>query len=135
MYKINIHTQHKRCEKLFHNPVWRVAMTNYVCAYNTSLFKDNRRNSWRNIAKAITTLQSGIRPIFSQPLCMCVNFMHKWRGTYSSKSTPIDRFLRSFFMLILFNLRVFARNLLRWNRRRNIFILMSELGFELGPCI
>ena len=40
-------------------------------------------------------------------------------GTYSLTSTPNDRFLRSFFMA------VFARNLLRWNRRGNIFFHIS----------
>ena len=36
-------------------------------------------------------------------------------------STPNYRFLRNFFMAGLFALRVFARNLLRGSRRRNIF--------------
>ena len=39
---------------------------------------------------------------------------------YSLKSTPNDRF-EKLFMAILFTLRVFARNLLRGNRRRNSF--------------
>ena len=42
-------------------------------------------------------------------------------GTYSLKSTPDDRFLWKLFMAILFTLRVFSRNLLRENRRRNTF--------------
>ena len=33
-----------------------------------------------------------------------------------------DRFLRNFFMTILFTLRVFARNLQKGSRRRNILI-------------
>ena len=40
------------------------------------------------------------------------------------------------FITFLFTLRVFARNLLRGSRRRNIFLyldLMSDLGFELRP--
>ena len=54
---------------------------------------------------------------------VCVNFIHKCRGTYSLKSTPNDRFLEKLFMAILFTLRVFARNLLRGNRRRNTFLI------------
>ena len=42
-------------------------------------------------------------------------------GTYSLKSTPNDRFFEKLFTPILFTLRVFARNLLRGNRRRNTF--------------
>ena len=38
------------------------------------------------------------------------------------KSTSNDRFLRSFFIAGLITLRVFARNLLKESRRRNIFI-------------
>ena len=41
-------------------------------------------------------------------------------GAYSLKSIPNERF-EKFFMAILFTLRVFARNLLRGNRRRNTF--------------
>ena len=47
---------------------------------------------------------------------VCVNFIHnKVGGTYSLKSTPNDRFFEKLFMAILFNLRVFSRNLLRGN--------------------
>ena len=51
---------------------------------------------------------------------MCVNFLYISGGTYSLKSTPNDRF-EKLFMAILFTLRIFARNLLRGNRRRNTF--------------
>ena len=51
---------------------------------------------------------------------VCVNFLYIIGGTYSLKSTPNDRF-EKLFMAILFILRVFARNLLRGNRQRNIF--------------
>ena len=40
---------------------------------------------------------------------------------YISGGTPNDRF-EKLFMAILFTLRVFARNLLRGNRRRNTFL-------------
>ena len=55
--------------------------------------------------------------------------------SYSLKSTPNDRCLRIFFMAALSVLRVLARNLLRRNRRRNIFVSISDLEFELGPYI
>ena len=53
-------------------------------------------------------------------------------GTYILTSTPNDRFLRNFFIAALFTLRVFARNLLRGSRRRNIFhisFLITDLAF------
>ena len=44
---------------------------------------------------------------------VCVNFIQKWRGTFSLKSTPKDRFfLRNFFMPGLITLRVFAEEIL-----------------------
>ena len=45
-------------------------------------------------------------------------------GTYSLKSTPNDRFFEKVFMIILFTLRVFARNLLRGNCRKNTFCIL-----------
>ena len=45
-------------------------------------------------------------------------------GTNSLKSTPRIRFFEKLFMAILFTLRVFARNLLRGNRRRNLFCIL-----------
>ena len=53
-------------------------------------------------------------------------------GIYSLKSTPNDRLLRSFFMKILFALRIFARNLLKGSRRRNNF---SYFHFVVWPGI
>ena len=44
---------------------------------------------------------------------VCGNFIHKWR----LKSTPNDEFLEKLFMTILFTLRVFARNLLRFPKK------------------
>ena len=70
-----------------------------------------------------------------QPFSYHALILYMSGGTYSLKSTPNDRFLRSFYMTILFTLRVFAWNLLRESCRRNIFILMSDLGFELGPYV
>ena len=67
------------------------------------------------------------------PLILCALILYVNGETYCLTSTPNDRFLRNFFMAGLFTLRVFARNLLRGNRRRNIFhisFLMSFLGIE-----
>ena len=50
---------------------------------------------------------------------LCVLNLYICGGTYSLKSTPNDRFFEKLFMTILLTLRVFARNLLRGNRRRN----------------
>ena len=55
---------------------------------------------------------------------VCVNFIHKWLDLQFLKSTPNDRFLEKLFMAILFALRVFAGNLLRGNRQRNIFRIL-----------
>ena len=64
---------------------------------------------------------------------VCVKFLYVSGGTYSLTSTPNDIFLRNFFMVVLFTLRVFANNLLRGSRRRNIFhisFLTTDLGYE-----
>ena len=58
----------------------------------------------------------------ASPLMLCVLILYMSGWTYNLKSTPNDRFLWSFFMAILFKLKVFVRSLLRGNRRRNIFI-------------
>ena len=66
-------------------------------------------------------------PPFSQeyglltPIMLCMLILHVSGGTYSLTLTPNDRFLRNFFMTSLLTLRVFARNLLRENGRKNIF--------------
>ena len=52
---------------------------------------------------------------------VCVHFIHKWRDL---NSTPNDRFFEKLFMAILFTLRVFARNLLRGNRRKILFCIL-----------
>ena len=52
---------------------------------------------------------------------LCVLILYISGGTYSLQSAPNDRFFEKLFMEICFTLRVFARNLLRGNRRRNPF--------------
>ena len=49
---------------------------------------------------------------------LCALILYVSGGTYSLTSTPNDRF----FMAVLYTLRIFARNLLRESRRRNIFL-------------
>ena len=76
--------------------------------------------------------------LFSQDYGLAFHTTHIVCVTvYSLTSTPNDRFLRNFFMTGLFTLRVFARNLLSGNRRRNIvfswFLLMPDLGYEPWP--
>ena len=65
---------------------------------------------------------------------LCVLILYISGGTYSLKSTPNDRFVEKLFMAILFTLRVFARNLLRGNRRRNTFrISFWCLAWDSNP--
>ena len=65
---------------------------------------------------------------------LCVLILYISSGTYSIKSTPNDRFLRNYFMAGLFTLIVFARNLLRGNRRKNTFrILFWCLAWDSDP--
>ena len=52
---------------------------------------------------------------------LCVLILYISGGTFSLKSTLNDKFLEKLFMTILFNLRVFAKNLVKGNRRRNTF--------------
>ena len=53
---------------------------------------------------------------------VCVNFIDKWRDLQFTVDTERQiYFLRNFSWQFLFTLRVFARNLLRGNRRRNTF--------------
>ena len=70
--------------------------------------------------------------IFFSPLMLCVFILNISGRTYILKSTPNDRFYKKFFMAILFTIRVFARNLLRGNCRRNIFFSYFAL-IDHGP--
>ena len=65
---------------------------------------------------------------------LCVLNLYISGGTYSLKSTSNDRFFEKLFMAILFTLRVFARNLLRGNRRRNtLSISFWCLAWDSNP--
>ena len=82
----------------------------------------------RNAGPNNTTLQ------FLTPLMLCMLILYISVGTYNLKSTPNDRFFEKLFMAIWFTLRVFARNPLRGNRRRNTFcILFCCLAWDSNP--
>ena len=56
---------------------------------------------------------------------VCVSFIHEWRDLQFLKSPKTDserQIFEKLFMVILFTLRVLARNLLGESRPRNIFI-------------
>ena len=66
---------------------------------------------------------------------VCVNFRHKWRDLQFKVDSELQIFFfEKLFMAILFTLRVFARNLLGGNRRRNTFrILFWCLAWGSNP--
>ena len=61
---------------------------------------------------------------------VCVNFIHKWRDLQFKVESERQIFLRNFSWQFLFTLRVFGRNLLRGNRRRNAFCTFC---FDVWP--
>ena len=63
-------------------------------------------------------------PSFSHHLCcVCKNLIHKWRDLQYKVDSEWQIF-EKLFVANLFTLRVFARNLLRGNRRRNTFCIL-----------
>ena len=71
--------------------------------------------------------------LISIMLCALLFFIPKWRDLqFNVDSEGHFLFLRKSFMAGLFTLRVFARNLLRGNCRRNIFFLFR---FNVQPII
>ena len=65
---------------------------------------------------------------------LCVFILYISSRTYNLKSTPNDRFFEKVFKTILFTPRVFARNLLRGNRRKiNFCILFWCLAWGSNP--
>ena len=63
---------------------------------------------------------------------VCANFIHKWRDLQFTGTTT--RNYRNFSWQFLLALRVFARNLLRGNRRRNTFrISFWCLAWDSNP--
>ena len=60
----------------------------------------------------------------------------KWRPQYMSGGTYNSELqIFKLFRAIPFTLRGFVRNLLKRSRKRNIFVSISDLGFELGPYV
>ena len=55
---------------------------------------------------------------------VCANFIHKWRDLQFKVDSERQIVLRNFSWQFLFTFRVFTRNLLRGNRRRNIFRIL-----------
>ena len=64
-------------------------------------------------------------------LMSCALILYVSGGLYSLTSTPNVRFLRSFSLQVLFTVRVFGRNLLRGNCRRNIFFILRFDGIQI----
>ena len=60
---------------------------------------------------------------------LCVLILYMSGGTYSLKSTPNDRFVGNFFIVILFNLKTLNKSLHR-NLRMGAwqFYLLSEIN-------
>ena len=67
-------------------------------------------------------------PSFSHHL-LCALILYMKDGTYSLKPTPNDRFFWETFHATL---RVFARNLLRGNRRKNYFWILFDVCPEIA---
>ena len=61
-----------------------------------------------------------------------VNFIREWRNLQFKVDSPYNRLLRNFFTAGLFTLRVFARNLLREHRRRDIYFFRFHFDVQPG---
>ena len=57
-----------------------------------------------------------------------VNFIHKWRGPYSLKPTPNDRFFEKLFMAILFDAQSFCQKSAERKSPKKYF---SYFGFDV----
>ena len=69
---------------------------------------------------------------------VCVNFIHKWQKLRFKVDFERQIFEKLFIVIFFYPQRVFARNLLRGVRRRNIlsyFVSMLDRGFELRPFV
>ena len=63
---------------------------------------------------------------------VCVNFIHKWRDLQFKVDFKRQIFWETFRDNFIFTFRVFARNLLRGNRRRNIMRILFWWGSNPG---
>ena len=95
--------------------------------------KEEKENKYKN-----NNYCAKSKKFFDNTIQCCRNvslnaFFKKYFHNLNNSLKSSDRFFEKLFMPILFTLRVFARNLLRENHRRNsfsIFVLMSGLGLE-----
>ena len=114
-------TYRKALAQIFHREIFAIRKTTEYCLTLHTYIIGHYNPSVRITAQLLTLLM------------LCALILYVSGGTYSLTSTPNDRFLRNLFMARLFTLRVFARNLLRGSRRRNIShisLLMTILGYE-----
>ena len=132
------------CQRLFHSLklFWSALCRHYFILFFFYFLNRTYRTGHYNpsvriikLVSHIIILLSELRSSFSHHLCCVRKFLYMSGAIYCLTSTQNDRFLRNFFMAGLFTLRLFAGNLLRGNRRRNIFlfsdfVLMPDLGYE-----
>ena len=64
---------------------------------------------------------------------VCFNLIHVWRNLQFNVESE-RKFLKTFFMAILFTIRVFALNLQRRSRQRNIFVIFNFVVCWLIRC-
>ena len=87
----------------------------YFSVYTLQINNNNYIHNWSLIHPSVRIMTSLLT------LLVCVNFIHEWRHL-QFKIDSERQIFEKLVMAILFTLRVFARNLLRRSRRRNIFI-------------
>ena len=102
------------------NPLFRI-----IVRPRSILFREPNIHSYKvghSSVRIATQLLTPLR-LWALNLYMC-------GGTYSLKLTLNNRFLRSFSWQFYFTLKVFAKNLLSGNRRRNICF---KFHFDVMP--
>ena len=127
-----------------YNPLARIVdlvfHTNYVVCVNfIHKWRDLQFKVYLKTELILHTQHNWSLQIFSQDYNLTSHTTYvvyvNWR--YLQFKVDSERqIFQKLFMLILFIFRVFAGNLLSGSRRRNtfrIFVLMSDLGFELCP--
>ena len=99
------------CFNIFKNIFKNFLQTSVEVYFSTAKFIYTNTIGYQNSLIRITTQ-------FLTPLMLCVLILYMSGGMYCLN---VPDFFEKLFMAILFTLKVFARNLLRGNRRRNIF--------------
>ena len=120
----------KVCEKMQNNSTLEKVFL--VCKKNADLLRlvgatfDSKVASLRRIRKENLIILKSL-------LCVLI-FIHKWRDLQFKVDSERQIFFEKLFMAILLTLRVFARNLLSGNRRRNTFrISFWCLAWDSNP--